>query len=65
METIKPSLENAGLKFILMIEPSCFGYNEQTALNNYFQQNINIENVNTEHKPSKVSKKQGSKKGHN
>ncbi|MCL1868643.1 MAG: arginine deiminase-related protein [Paludibacter sp.] len=28
---------------ILMIEPICFGYNEQTAENNYFQQNDNAQ----------------------
>lgn len=45
MEVKNISSENAGLKSILMIEPCSFGYNEETAFNNYFQQNINIENV--------------------
>ncbi len=30
---------------ILMIEPTCFGFNEETAVNNYFQQMVKIEDV--------------------
>lgn len=33
------------LKSILMIEPTSFGFNNETASNNYFQQNILIEEV--------------------
>jgi hypothetical protein len=33
------------LKSILMIEPCSFGFNEETAANNYFQQKIKIENI--------------------
>ena len=33
------------LKSILMIEPCSFGFNEETAANNYFQQKIEIENI--------------------
>ena len=33
------------LKSILMIEPVSFGFNEETASNNYFQKNISIDNA--------------------
>ena len=33
------------IESILMIEPTCFGFNEETAVNNYFQQMVNIEDV--------------------
>ena len=33
------------LRSILMIEPCSFGFNEETAANNYFQQKIKIENI--------------------
>lgn len=33
------------LKSILMIEPCSFGFNEETAANNYFQQKMKIENI--------------------
>jgi hypothetical protein len=35
------------MKTIMMIEPVSFGFNEETAANNYFQQNANIEDAQT------------------
>jgi len=35
----------SGPTSLLMIEPTCFGFNEETAVNNYFQQMVKIEDV--------------------
>ncbi len=35
------------MKTVMMIEPVSFGFNEETATNNYFQQNARIENAQT------------------
>lgn len=35
---------------VLMIEPVAFGFNEETALNNYFQQNDNLSSAEIQHR---------------
>ena len=45
MENTKLSSDVCRLKSILMIQPCSFGFNEETALNNYFQQKKEIDHV--------------------